>query len=352
MAAMWRQDMTAHDIGSLDVRLMRTLLLLLTECSVSRTADLLGQAQPTVSLTLKRLRDMFNDPLLVRSGSALVPTDRGLALRDALEGILTQIDSSLGERAGFDPKTADTKFRIVATNCLGTVLLPPLVGAIAEMAPQISLDLSPMPEQDDLLSGLADGTIDAVIGNWPRPPQHLRLSPILTTDIVCLVRPNHRFAGRRDRMTLSDYLEEGHLSPTSDRHCHLSPIDGRLIELGKRRRIKATVPEYAIAPYVLAQSDLVFTTGRHFAEQVAQTFPFALLEAPEELGRMHFYMLWHDRKHHSPAQIWLRSMIKMVAMRMRVLEDIVLPPLPPSSQQSLQVGGRQASKAMGLRKAI
>lgn len=63
--------MTAHDIGSLDVRLMRTLLLLLTECSVSRTADLLGQAQPTVSLTLKRLRDMFNDPLLVRSGSAL-----------------------------------------------------------------------------------------------------------------------------------------------------------------------------------------------------------------------------------------------------------------------------------------
>jgi DNA-binding transcriptional LysR family regulator len=352
MAAMWRQDMTAHDIGSLDVRLMRTLLLLLTECSVSRTADLLGQAQPTVSLTLKRLRDMFNDPLLVRSGSALVPTDRGLALRDALEGILTQIDSSLGERAGFDPKTADTKFRIVASNCLGTVLLPPLVGAIAEMAPQISLDLSPMPEQDDLLSGLADGTIDAVIGNWPRPPQHLRLSPILTTDIVCLVRPNHRFAGRRDRMTLSDYLEEGHLSPTSDRHCHLSPIDGRLIELGKRRRIKATVPEYAIAPYVLAQSDLVFTTGRHFAEQVAQTFPFALLEAPEELGRMHFYMLWHDWKHHSPAQIWLRSMIKMVAMRMRVLEDIVLPPLPPSSQQSLQVGGRQASKAMGLRKAI
>ena len=204
--------MTTHDIGSLDVRLMRTLLLLLTECSVSRTADLLGQAQPTVSLTLKRLRDMFNDPLLVRSGSALVPTDRGLALRDALEGILTSIDSSLGERARFDPKTAETKFRIVAT-----VLLPPLVGAIAEVAPQISLDLSPMPEQDELLSGLADGTIDAVIGNWPRPPQHLRLSPILTTDIVCLVRPNHRFANRRDRVMLSEYLEEGHLSPTAMR---------------------------------------------------------------------------------------------------------------------------------------
>ena len=344
--------MTAHDIGSLDVRLMRTLLLLLTECSVSRTADLLGQAQPTVSLTLKRLRDMFNDPLLVRSGSVLVPTDRGLALRDALEGILIHIDSSLGERARFDPKTAETKFRIVATNCLGTVLLPPLVGAIADVAPNISLDLSPMPEQDDLLSGLSDGTIDAVIGNWPRPPEHLRLSPILTTDIVCLVRPNHRFAGRHSRITLSEYLEEGHLSPTSDRHCHLSPIDGRLIELGKKRRIKATVPEYAIAPYVLAQSDLVFTTGRHFAEQVAQTFPFAVLDAPEELGRMQFYMLWHERKHHSLAQIWLRGMIKTVAMRMRVLDDIVLPPLPTSLQQPRPGAMRPASEVIGPGKPI
>ncbi len=142
---------------------------------------------------------MFNDPLLVRSGSTLVPTDRGLALRDALEGILSHIDISLGEKAKFDPRTSETRFRIVATNCLGTVFLPPLVGAIAEVAPNISLDVSPMPHHEELLSGLADGTIDAVIGNWPRPPQHLRLAPILTTDIVCLVRPNHRFAGRRDR---------------------------------------------------------------------------------------------------------------------------------------------------------
>jgi DNA-binding transcriptional LysR family regulator len=327
--------MPAHDISSLDVRLMRTLLHLLTECSVSRTADILCQAQPTVSLALKRLREIFNDPLLVRSGTTLVPTDRGLALRDALERILSQIDTTLGERISFNPGTSETKFRVVASNCLGTVFLGPLIGAICEIAPNIKLDISPMPEHDDLLSGLSDGAIDAVIGNWPGPPQHLRLSPILTTDIVCLVRASHRFARRRNRITLEEYLEEGHLSPTSDRHAHLSPIDGRLKELGKKRNIKATVPEYAIAPYVLAQSDLVFTTGRHFAEQVAQTFPFAVLDAPEELGRMQFYMLWHDRKHQSPAQMWLRNMIKTVAMRMRALEGLDLPPLPLARRQSV-----------------
>ncbi|MFZ2102682.1 MAG: LysR family transcriptional regulator, partial [Oricola sp.] len=74
--------------GALDVRLMRTLYLLLTECSVSRTADILGQTQPTVSLALKRLRYILGDPILVRSGSTLVPTERGLELRESVKRLL------------------------------------------------------------------------------------------------------------------------------------------------------------------------------------------------------------------------------------------------------------------------
>lgn len=339
--------MTTHPIGNLDVRLMRTLLILLTECSVSRTADILGQAQPTISLTLKRLREIFDDPLLVRSGNSLVPTERGMDLRVAMEEILGRIDAHLAPRTSFNPASSTRGFRIVTSNCLGTVFLPPLIGQIGSLAPKVSLDVSPMPEHEDMLSGLSDGTIDAVIGNWPRPPQHLRIAPILTTDIVCLVRPSHPFARRKGRIRMDEYLLEKHLSPTSRRHAHLSPIDGRLIELGLTRQISATVPEYAIAPYILAQSNLMFTTGRHFAEQVAQTFPFAVLDAPEELGQMQFYLLWHERNHHSSDQLWLRGMIKKVAGSMRSLDSVTLPPLPafytaPSSQMDNALSPRTA----------
>ncbi len=244
--------MTAHPIGNLDVRLMRTLLILLTECSVSKTADILGQAQPTISLTLKRLREIFDDPLLVRSGNGLVPTERGMELRVAMDEILGRIDTHLAPRSNFNPASSTREFRIVTSNCLGTVFLPPLIGQISSLAPKVSLDVSPMPEHEDMLSGLSDGSIDAVIGNWPRPPQHLRIASILTTDIVCLVRPSHPFTRRTDRIRMDEYLLEKHLSPTSRRHAHLSPIDGRLIELGMTRQISATVPEYAIAPYILA----------------------------------------------------------------------------------------------------
>lgn len=321
--------MTEQANGNLDVRLMRTLLILLTECSVSRTAELLGQAQPTISLTLKRLREILDDPLLVRSGSVLVPTERGLALRSAMQEIIGRIDTHLAPQPVFDPKTANRNFRIAAANCLGTVFLPQLVGRIAHMASGIGIDVCQMPSYENLLSQLANGSIDAVIGNWPHPPDHLRISPLLTTDIVCVVRSSHRLA-RRDRIGMADYLQEKHFSPTSDKQANLSPIDGRLIELGLRRHVHVSVSEYAIAPYVLARSDLVFTTGRPFAEQIAQSFPFAVLDAPEELGHMKFYLLWHDCKHHSAAHAWLRRMIKSIAAEIRGIDQMrpQIQPLP------------------------
>ncbi|MBD8908326.1 LysR substrate-binding domain-containing protein [Methylorubrum zatmanii] len=316
--------------ATLDVRAMRTLLVLLTECNVSRAAERLGQAQPTVSLALKRLREMLGDPLLVRYGGSLVPTERGLDLKVSLEAILSEIDARLTPHPTFDPAHSDRTFRLAANNCLGSVFLPPLVRTIRRAAPGVTVEVGQTPPMEDLLRQMAEGAIDAVIGNWPQPPSHLRISTLLSTDIVCVMRPNHRLARREGRIDLADFLAEGHLSPTSDRNAQLSPIDGRLIELGLKRRIAVTVPEYAMVPYMLAQSDLLFTTGRHFAEQIAQSFAFSLVDAPEELGRMSFYMLWHDCKHHSPAHAWLRRTIRSVAADIRALD----PALPDTEARS------------------
>jgi DNA-binding transcriptional LysR family regulator len=69
---------------NLDLRLLRILHMPLTSCSVSRTAQLLALSQPSVSMSLKRLRDIFGDPLLVRSGAHMVMTERSAALLPAI----------------------------------------------------------------------------------------------------------------------------------------------------------------------------------------------------------------------------------------------------------------------------
>ena len=303
--------------GSLDVRLMRTLLLLVTECSVSRTAEILGQTQPTVSLALKRLRDLIGDPILVRSGGSLVPTERGLELRETVRRLLSEIDANLSPLPTFDPARSDRRFRIVAGHCLGAVFLPRIFRRVARLAPNVRIDVVPLPGTDELMADLAAGTIDLVLANWPNPPENLRMAPLLSTGTKCLVWAGHPLAETRGALAMERYLAEAHLSPTSDQRIQFSPIDGRLLELGLRRRITATVPEYAIVPHVLDQSDLIFTTGSPLAEELAREGRFALIDAPAEFGSMHFYLLWHEAKHHSPAHAWLRHLLKDIAMDLK-----------------------------------
>jgi len=295
--------------GSLDVRLMRTLHILLEECSVSRTADILGQSQPTVSLTLKRLRAIANDPLLVRSGNHLVLTRRGNELRKRVGGILKDIEESFGERPEFDPSLTERRFQIIADNCLGMLMVPPILSRLRSLAAHATFDICATSAIMDLGHALAEGGVDLAIGNTPYPPETLRTVQLFQTEIACVVNARHPLARRR-QIGMEEYLTLSHLSPSPREAAPYSPIDGKLRVLGLSRHVAVSVPEYALVPHVLAQTDLVFTTGRPFAEQLAQMMPFSVLEAPPELGTMTFHLLWHERVGQDPANLWLRRTIR------------------------------------------
>lgn len=324
--------------SDLDIRLLRTLHLLLSESSVSRVAGLLGQSQPAVSAALKRLRITLGDPLLVRgAGGRLVPSERGVQLIDVVGRILADFDRLFDGQGDFDPRTVRRHAHIVASNCLGALLLPRIVELVRAQAPLVDLDLCPRPGDDEatLRRRLETGEIDVVIGNWPSPSDVLRLAPLLDTEIVCMIRPSHRLARARG-LPLDHYLTLDHISPTAPSSRLFSPIDGRLAELGLSRRIAVAVPEYALVPAVLARDDLVFTTGRPFADHLASMAPFAVIPAPVELGRMPFYMLWHDRAHHSPFERWLRGIIRTAASELAAIG--ASPPTRVGHNRSVMTG--------------
>ena len=298
----------------LDLKLLKVLHLLLTLKSVSRTAEALGQSQPAVSASLRRLRDIFGDPLLVRSGPHMVATERATELLPVIQGILDSIGSLTEIPDHFDPETSRRHLRIVAANCFNPFFLPLLSQLIFERAPGLTIEYCAMRSDTELLQSLEDGEIDIVIGNWPTPPEKLRYLPLMTTEIVCMVRPSHPVANRTE-LDINTYLTLSHLSPTPLAHAAYSPIDGRLRELHLKRRIAVTVPDYTVAPSILSRTDLVFTTGRPFAEHLASSMNFKLIKAPPELGRMSFYLLWHERSHSSACSRWLRQLIREVASR-------------------------------------
>ncbi|RZI77469.1 MAG: LysR family transcriptional regulator, partial [Variovorax sp.] len=98
-------------LDKIDLHLIRVLYTVLTDRSVSRAAIRLGMYQPAVSAALKRLRELSGDPLLVRSGSGMVPTDAGLRMIEPSASILRAAEVLFSDARGFDPQTAESTFR-------------------------------------------------------------------------------------------------------------------------------------------------------------------------------------------------------------------------------------------------
>jgi DNA-binding transcriptional LysR family regulator len=302
---------------AIDVRMLRTLHVLLAEQNVSRAALLLGQSQPAVSQTLKKARAIFADPLLVRSGQVFVLTERGEEVRRSVETVLKSLAEALAPTESFDPARAQGRMRVAAVNCFGTFLIPAIGALIRREAPGLAVDFFAPSERLDLAQELASGRAEIVIGNWPAPAPSLRHSALLECGIACVVRSSHPVVRRAD-FPLDLYLELDHVSPTPGSNAAFSPIDGRLSQLGSRRRIAMSVPEYALIPAILADTDLIFTTARPYAEHIVASSPsghLSLVEAPAEFQQMNLYLLWHERVQASPRNRWIRNVVKRVAKR-------------------------------------
>jgi len=182
------------DFDKIEVLLIRVLQTLITERSVSRAAMRLHSTQPAVSAQLKRLRALTGDPLLVRAGNGMVPTETALRLLAPASRILEDADrlfSARSRQRGFEPLTSTATFRVAASDYLDPLFLPELVAHLKRVAPQVRLELLPLSSEFDYRRSLATGAVDLVIGNWLEPPEELHLGKLMSDEIVCLVAEDH-----------------------------------------------------------------------------------------------------------------------------------------------------------------
>ncbi len=304
---MSRERSVDKQLYSLDLQHLTVLNLLLQEWSVTKVAAKLNQPQPAVSRMLRRMRGAMADPLLVRSGSKLVPTERALAIREPLREIMAQLNR-LEVETKFNPATSNREFRIACADCIETSLLPRVIAKIIGAGPRIRAKLRLIDPAYDVSWALEDGELDLAIDNSPNPREHLRIGGLYSDEVVCLMRADHPLA-KNTRISLAQYLALSHLAPHPSSLRELGVIDGELAKIGYKRLVTATVPEFNMAPYVLTRTDLIFTTGRLFAEHYLRLLPLRIVPAPLELPPMKFYQLWHERSHVSASNRWLRQQV-------------------------------------------
>ena len=295
------------NIDQLDGYLMRVLCALMEDRSVSQTARRLEQTQPAVSAALKRLRTLLSDPLLVRNKLDMVPTERGLQLAAQARVALDAMAALVAQPQSFDPALASSVFRVASPDYMAPSFMAQVARRIGTEAPHCGIELHPLGADFDGERALAENRLDIIIGNWPDPPERLHTSLLLEDDLVCLVREGHPLAGAL--LTDALYLSASHVVPMRYSSLQRGVVETHLARLHRERDARVWVPYFALAPHVVAETDLVFTTARHFAQAFMGSLPLAMLEAPPGFPTMRFYQLWHERVHHSPAHRWLRALI-------------------------------------------
>ena len=300
---------------NLDLHLIRILYLLLVEKNVSRVALKLNQPQPSISASLRKLRELTGDAILVRGARGMVPTQHGESLMKPAKRILDEAESLFVRKAPFLPEEATRTFHIAAPDYLDARFLPNVVALLRRGSPASKLVIHALGPGQDYLRMLSDGDMDLVIANWDEPPAHLHISKLFEDPIICTMRADSPYARRTapDAMTLEDYLGLPHVAPTQSLPGYHGVIDAHLERLGLQRRVAVESPYFGVIPYMLTQSDLVLTTGRQFIRAFEKTLPLKSFTVPVKFPPMRFYQLWHQRVHQSTEHKWLRDHVSSAA---------------------------------------
>jgi DNA-binding transcriptional LysR family regulator len=300
----------------IELYLVRVFHTVISERSVTRAAVRLGSSQPLVSAQLKRLRALVGDPLLVRAGPGMVPTDVALQLMAPAEMLLRSAEQLFGGKAGaraFSPQGAEVEFRIAASDYLDPLFLPALVARIKREAPQARITLQALSAEFDYRAMLARGEVDLVIGNWMQPPEELHLGRLYADEIVCLVAEDHQAVRNPRAWTVERYLDAEHVAPTPLHAGAIGFIDEHLARNGQSRRIAVRSPHFALVPAMLAQSQLVLTTGRLFCSRFIDQLPLRIVRCPVNFPSLAYYQLWHEVSHSAASLRWLRETVRDVA---------------------------------------
>ncbi len=295
------------NLAALDLNLLVVLRALLAERSVTRAARLVGLSQPATSHALARLRDVLGDPLFVRSGRELALTPRAEALREPLDAALGELERALDGPRPFDPGSSRRTFTIGTSDYILFVLMPALLARLARSAPGIDLRIRSEIGHRNVAEWLSSGEIDlaiTVIGPTRRPGVHVE--PLFSDEFACLVRRDHPRV--KKRLTLDTFAELPHafVAPRGTRG---GAVDDALRALGRERRVALLLPNFLVAPHVVARSDLVVTLGARIAKSFAEHLPLRVLPPPLVLPGFEMSLAWHEKMDADAGHTWMRRQI-------------------------------------------
>lgn len=289
------------DIKQGDIGLLMALDALLEHESVSRAADQLGISQPAMSAQLKRLRSLFNDPLLTPSGRRLVATSRARALQQDLRRHLQNLDALVRENETFDPAVTRKTFRMIATDYVHLILAARLEDRISAVAPDARLAFLPFEPRSMWESLEGDAADLALVTGMDLPDAISR--PAMKETFCVIMRRGHPLED--GELTCAAFCAQRHILISPEGGGFVGATDRALAGLGMKRHVAVSLPSFLLAPGLVAASDALCVVPRRLADLYRDSVVCRNL--PFDVSGFDVDMLWHPRRQNDPAHIWFRG---------------------------------------------
>ena len=295
-----------NDLRRIDLNLPVILDALLSEQHVTRAAERLHLSQPAVSHALARLRDLLNDPLLVRHGGALVPTARALELATPLAEALAQVQTLLAPNR-FDPASTKRRFRVAMSDYSAAIFLPVLVRVLRHEAPGIDLQII-QASREGMVDGVLNGDLDLAAGVFPDMPAELRTTPLFEEHYTCLVDRNSLPAS--GVLNLPTYLSRPHVL-LEMRGSGTPEIERALTAIRERRHVAISLPHWSVAPQLIQGTDLILTVSSRGLLNIDQQHLLAV-PPPFHITSFAVELAWHARRGGDSGLQWLMGRVQAV----------------------------------------
>lgn len=294
------------DLRKVDINLIVVLDAILSERNLTRAGELIGMTQPAVSGALARLRQQYDDPILVRVGRGFELTPRGEELIPVVREAMVEISRTLELLPIFEPATSTRTFYISASDYLLSQMTSPLLSVIEQAAPGVNVEFDALPaganvEPNDLLRR------DVIIAGTGRGVPGKRQS-LFSDTFVCIVdKTNPRL--REGQLSLSDLADLRHVHSSFGEHVH-THVDDMLANAGISPRIGVAVQGFLPVPFAVSGSSMVGFVPERLSEQYSESLGLTIAKTPLTSVTLVEAAHWHPSKTADPALKWLVSILR------------------------------------------
>lgn len=284
---------------SLDLRVLYTFLIIMDTSSITASANQLNITQSAVSHSLDKLREIFQDPLFIRSGRGITPTPRAIELANELRPLLKQIEA-LTTPPHFNPAEAELKWVVAANDFQRDLLLPTFYQQVSKLVADFSLHIE--PSEIPTVESLRDGDIDLILSPMAPDAPDVMQKRLFDSGGSCFYDASIRKAPNSE----ADYKNACYISLTfmagknakGDVHPVVAAVD---------HNVKVRVPNFAGLAEFLKGTDLLAIAPSLMKN--SQLKGFASVPFPYQYENLSMYMLWHQRNQLDAAHTWLRQQL-------------------------------------------